>query len=93
MFKKKKAAEPKGAAAAFDPLSLVNKCTPQQMVQQLGNNVDNVDENGWTCLHHAANLGYVPHIEALLDAVRRMPPPPPRCCWPAPAAAAGRRRR
>lgn len=65
MFKKKKAAEKE---APFDPAQLVNRCKPAEMIKALGGDVDQADENGWTCLHHAANLGMVPHIEALLDA-------------------------
>jgi hypothetical protein len=30
--------------------------------------IDQLDEGGWGCLHHAASLGAVPHAEALLDA-------------------------
>ena len=51
-------------------LSLVAEQPAARMMLALATmgGVDAADGGGWSCLHHAASLGSVAHVEALLDA-------------------------
>jgi len=72
LLSRKKAPEPEPELDGPAPtmLELVSDRQPAAMIAALaaGGGVDAVDSSGWSCLHHAASLGTVPHVEALLDA-------------------------
>ena len=53
------------------PLMLATRVGDAEIIELLSENkaeVEKLDINGWTCLHHAARLGHLEVVQALLQA-------------------------